>query len=467
MSTIDNTFEAHSSAGVSHPATRGSIIARLERLPANAMLVRARILIGLATFFDGFDVIAIAATLPILIGKWHLTPWDVGLMIGASSVGQLIGAFLFPWYAERHGRVKAIALSSGLIGVTSIACGFAPTFAVFFVLRIVQGIGLGGELPVAATYINEICRAHGRGRFVLLYEIVFPVGLLASNALGAWIVPRFGWEAMYFIGGMPLILFFVLRKLVPESPRWLAERGRMNEAADAVHAFERTAKTALPPMEDPAGFEAMAARHPKRKMSDLFGKAYWKRSAAVAMLWMTCGVIQYGLSTWLPTIYRTVYHAPLQLALNLAVAASVLGVLGSLLCAMLVDKVGRKPIINWSFMLCALSLVLAGVFHDASVYVVATCCAFALGWLACGFITAYVYTPELYPTSIRAFGCGVGGAWLKLAAIFAPTLVSKTMVGGNLDMAFYLLAVVPFCAALVVKYLGIETKGKVLEQLEA
>ena len=114
MSTIDNTFEAHSSAGVSHPATRGSIIARLERLPKNAMQVRARILIGLATFFDGFDVIAIAATLPILIGKWHLTPWDVGLMIGASSVGQLIGAFLFPWYAERHGRVKAIALSRGL-----------------------------------------------------------------------------------------------------------------------------------------------------------------------------------------------------------------------------------------------------------------------------------------------------------------------------------------------------------------
>ncbi|CAG9218502.1 Permeases of the major facilitator superfamily [Paraburkholderia sabiae] len=467
MSTIDNTFEAQSSAGVSGPATRGSIIARLERLPANAMLVRARILIGLATFFDGFDVIAIAATLPILIGKWHLTPWDVALLIGASSVGQLIGAFLFPWYAERHGRVKAIALSSGLIGITSIACGFAPTFAVFFVLRIVQGIGLGGELPVAATYINEICRAHGRGRFVLLYEIVFPVGLLASNALGAWIVPRFGWEAMYFIGGVPLILFFVLRKLVPESPRWLAERGRMSEAADAVQAFERTAKGTLPPMGDPAGFESMAARHPKRKMRDLFGKAYWKRSAAVAMLWMTCGVIQYGLSTWLPTIYRTVYHAPLQLALNLAVAASVLGVLGSLLCAMLVDKVGRKPIINWSFMLCALSLVLAGVFHDASVYVVAACCAFALGWLACGFITAYVYTPELYPTSIRAFGCGVGGAWLKLAAIFAPTLVSKTMIGGNLDVAFYLLAVVPFLAALVVQFLGIETKGKVLEQLEA
>ena len=86
-------------------------------------------------------------------------------------------------------------------------------------LRVIQGLGLGGELPVAATYINEISRAHDHGRFVLLYEVVFPVGLLASNALSACIVARFGWQAMYFIGGMPLILFFVLRRLVPESPR--------------------------------------------------------------------------------------------------------------------------------------------------------------------------------------------------------------------------------------------------------
>ena len=126
----------------------------------------------------------------------------------------------------------------------------------------------------------------------------------------------------------------------------------------------------------------------------------------------------------------TVYHAPLQLALNLAVAASVLGVVGSLTCALLVDKVGRKPIINLSFVLCAVSLVLAGVFHNSSVYVVATCCAFALGFLACGFITAYVYTPELYPTSIRALGCGVGGAWLKVAAIFAPAMVGRRWWAG-------------------------------------
>jgi MFS transporter, putative metabolite:H+ symporter len=351
--------------------------------------------------------------------------------------------------------------------VTSIACGFAPSFAVFVALRIVQGLGLGGELPVAATYINEITRAHGRGRFVLLYEIVFPIGLLASNALGAWIVPRFGWEAMYLIGGVPLVLFFLLRTLVPESPRWLGEQERMADADRALSKFEASVKGPLPPVANISEFEAMVHRHPKRRMLDLFGPAYIKRTIAVALLWMTCGVIQYGLSTWLPTIYKTVYHAPLQLALNLAVAASVLGVLGSLTCALIVDKVGRKPVINLSFVLCALSLAAAGVFHAQSVYVVAGLCALALGLMACGFITAYVYTPELYPTSIRAFGCGLGGAWLKVAAIFAPALVGKTLVGGNLDVAFYTLAAVPMLAAVAVHYLGIETKGKVLEQLEA
>ncbi|SDD88843.1 Sugar phosphate permease [Cupriavidus sp. YR651] len=446
--------------------TRGQIIARIERMPGNAMHIRARLLIGLATFFDGFDVIAIAATLPLLIGKWSLTPGQIGFLIAAPSVGQLVGALLFPALAERFGRLRSIGWSAGIIGLMSIACGFAPSFEIFALLRIVQGLGLGGELPVAATYINEVTRAHGRGRFVLLYEIVFPIGLMVSNATGAFLVPRFGWEVMYFLGGVPIVLYFVLRRLVPESPRWLAEKGRLAEANQALQQFESRAKQPLPPIANAAAFDALSAKHPRRRVRDLVGRAYIGRTLAVWMLWATCGFIQYGLSTWLPTIYKTVYHAPLQLALNLAAGASVLGVVGSLICAMVVDKVGRKPVINVSFILCTVSLILAGVFHASSVYVVATFCALAMGFLASGFITAYVYTPELYPTSIRAMGCGLGGAWLKISAIFAPGLIAGTIGTGNLSTAFYGLAAVPFLAAITVYFLGIETKGQVLEELE-
>ncbi|AYZ62432.1 MFS transporter [Burkholderia multivorans] len=468
MSTFDNVVAGRAATDAA-AATPGAIIARLERLPANAMQIRARVLIGAATFFDGFDVITIAATLPLLIHKWGLSPNQIGLLIASGAIGQLIGAFLFPALAEKHGRVKAIAWSSAVIGVTSIACGFAPTFEVFVLLRILQGLGLGGELPVAATYINEITRAHGRGRFVLLYEIVFPIGLLVSMALGAWLVPRFGWEIMYFVGGMPLVLALVLTHLVPESPRWLASRGRLPEAGQALGVFEASVKGPLPPppVTQAAAFDEMVRQHPKRRMIDLFSAAYRKRTLAVATLWATCGFIQYGLSTWLPTIYKNFYHAPLQLALNLAVIGSVMGVLGSLASALLVDRLGRKPVIVWSFVLCALSLALAGVYHAASVYVVATFCSLSLGLMASGFITAYVYTPEQYPTSIRASGCGLGSAWLKIASFVAPMVVPHAIIGGDLSPAFYLLGVVPLIAAVTVHFVGIETKGKVLEALEA
>ncbi|WP_321873970.1 MFS transporter [Burkholderia ubonensis] len=468
MSTFDNVVAGRAAMDTA-AATPGAIIARLERLPANAMQIRARVLIGAATFFDGFDVITIAATLPLLIHKWGLSPNQIGLLIASGAIGQLIGAFLFPALAEKHGRVKAIAWSSAVIGVTSIACGFAPTFEVFVLLRILQGLGLGGELPVAATYINEITRAHGRGRFVLLYEIVFPIGLLVSMALGAWLVPRFGWEIMYFVGGMPLVLALVLTRLVPESPRWLASRGRLPEAGQALGVFEASVKGPLPPppVTQAAAFDEMVRQHPKRRMIDLFNAAYRKRTLAVATLWATCGFIQYGLSTWLPTIYKNFYHAPLQLALNLAVIGSVMGVLGSLASALLVDRLGRKPVIVWSFVLCALSLALAGVYHAASVYVVATFCALSLGLMASGFITAYVYTPEQYPTSIRASGCGLGSAWLKIASFVAPMVVPHAIIGGDLSPAFYLLGMVPLIAAVTVHFVGIETKEKVLEALEA
>jgi MFS family permease len=466
MNAVSADLSPHKSEEPLTPASAGSIVARLERLPSNSLLIRARLLVGTATFFDGFDVIAIAATLPLMIRNWHLTQGQIGLLIAAGSVGQLLGTVLFPTIAERLGRVKAIAWSAGLIGLSSLACGFAPSFGVFLVLRAIQGLGLGGELPVAATYINEITKARGRGRFVLFYEIVFPIGLLAANAIGAWIVPRMGWRAMYFLGSVPLILFFCLRRLVPESPRWLVERGRFAEAEVAVSSFERSVKGELPPVATDRDWEALLRRHPERRVRELFGCLYIKRTIAVALLWATSGAIQYGLTTWLPTIFSGVYHAPLQLALNLSVGTSIFTVLGALCCTLLVDVVGRKPVISISYVLCAVALVAAGLLHAHSVYLVAVLCALSLGLMGSGFMTAYVYTPELYPTSIRAMGCGLGGAWLKVAAIIAPTATGALLQANQLQRVFFAFAVIPLVAALVIHFFSIETKGRVLEELE-
>ncbi|QQX89182.1 MFS transporter (plasmid) [Cupriavidus necator] len=445
---------------------RAGIAARIERLPANRMHMRARILIGIATFFDGFDAIAIAAALPLLIAKWSLSPAQVGMMISAGAIGALIGAFVFPAAADRYGRVRAVAWSSAIIGLATLVSPSAPTFEIFMFLRVLQGIGLGGEVPIAATYINEITSARNRGRFVLLYELIFPIGLLVSSGIGAWLVPRYGWEVMYYIGAAPLLLYLILGRLAPESPRWLAEKGRLKDADAALRRFEACARGPLAPVTMAATELEAPSMHPRRRLADLLSAPYRRRTVAVWFLWITCGFLQYGLTTWLPTIYRQVYHAPLQLSLNLALGASLLGVVGSLVCALIVDRVGRKPVVYVSFVMCALSLLMAGMFHDSSLYVVATFCAMAFGFMASGFITAYVYTPELYPTSIRAVGCGVASAWLKGASIISPMILATLLQGGRLETAFYLFAAVPFLAAVVVAAIGVETTGKSLESLE-
>src|SRR5262249_25736601 len=194
------------------------IVARIERLPVGWWQIRARLVVGTATFFDGFDVLAIATVIPILIQQWHLSPANVGPIISAAFIGQFVGAFLFGWIAEKIGRMPALTASILVFSIMSAICAFAwdaPSLAAF---RFLQGIGLGGEVPIAASYINEISRAHHRGRFFILYELTFSVGLAMTGVIAAFIVPWLGWRAMFAVGAIPALLALVLRRALPESP---------------------------------------------------------------------------------------------------------------------------------------------------------------------------------------------------------------------------------------------------------
>src|SRR4051794_40884600 len=168
------------------------IVARLERLPTSWWHVRARIIVGVATFFDAFDALTIATVLPVLRPMWKLTGPEIGMMISAGFVGQLIGALLFGWVAERFGRMPAMIWSIATFAVMSLVCALAWDYNSLVAFRVLQGIGLGGEVPVAAVYISELTKAQNRGRFVLLYELVFPVGLTGASLLGRWVVPHLG-----------------------------------------------------------------------------------------------------------------------------------------------------------------------------------------------------------------------------------------------------------------------------------
>ena len=163
--------------------SQADVVARLERLPLTSWQVRTRIVVGTATFFDAFDALAIAY---IPAGHHPIVEADVAgdrWLISMGYVGQLVGAILGGWLAERIGRRPVIVISILWFGLFSIAAP-SPELQSLLTLRTLQGLGLGAEVPVAATYISELARAKGRGRFVLLFEMIFPVGILAPPAPG-------------------------------------------------------------------------------------------------------------------------------------------------------------------------------------------------------------------------------------------------------------------------------------------
>lgn len=196
--------------------------------------VRIRLIAGAATLFDAVDTLAIAYALPVLTAAWHLRPEMTGLVVSAGYVGQLLGGLFFGWLAERVGRVSTMRWTIGIYAIFSLTCAASWNYASLLVFRTLQGVGLGGEVPVAAAYINEFAKAKARGRFFLLYEQAYSAGRLVAALLGVWVVAHFGWRFLFLIGTVPAILAIALRRWLPESPRWLAAQGRSQEADRAL-----------------------------------------------------------------------------------------------------------------------------------------------------------------------------------------------------------------------------------------
>src|SRR6185312_2541909 len=199
-----------------------SIAARLERLPYSRWHITVTAFLGVAIFFDSFDSLAIAYVLPVIVRDWHIPPQSIGGLISIANLGQALGAFVFGWAAERIGRTSAARLTIALYALMSLACAFTTNYDQLFWCRFVEGIGLGGEIPVASTYISEILRAERRGGSFLSYQMIFPIGLLCAGVAGAAVVPSLGWQWMFIIGAVPALIALVLRRYCPESPRWLA-----------------------------------------------------------------------------------------------------------------------------------------------------------------------------------------------------------------------------------------------------
>jgi putative MFS transporter len=439
-----------------------SLIARMESVPFSRWHAKARVIMGSATFFDAFNSLSLAFALPILIGLWHISPRQSGLLIASSYAGQLAGALLFSWLAEKFGRIPSATAGIAIMAVMTLGCAISASFPALFACRFVQGIGIGGEMPVAAAYISELSRARGRGRFFLLYEMIFPVGLMAAGQLGAWLVPAFGWQAIFLIGSIPCLIITVLVARLPESPRWLISQGRLLEANAVVKQMEASAGTTVssaPPIATP-----LIAR--TTRWSELVSASYRSRTLIAWTLWFCAYFIANSLNNWLPSLYNTVYHLGLRPALRAASLTNVAQVIVLLLCAFSIDRIGRR---NWtvaSFLAGAVLLGTLGFLASGNVSSVMILATFSYGIIGSTNAVLYLYTPEIYPTRMRAIGTGLATSWLRLASAVGPALVGFMVGAKGIGAVFLMFAAVSIVGALAAARM-IETRGQRLEEIAA
>jgi putative MFS transporter len=261
-----------------------------------------------------------------------------------------------------------------------------------------------------------------------------------------------------------LFALFMMRNL-PESPRWLAARGRSVDAAAAIAFIEKQVVAATGKPLPPVAPASQVVGSRRASWSDLFGGVYLRRTLVIWVCWFATYFANYGLTTWQPTVYQSVFKLPLDQALTYGLVAPIAGLTTSLACALLIDTVGRRIWFAVAFGGAAagfLALWWIGPTTAERVLVVSTLSYMCISTLS---LALYLYTAELYPTRVRALGTSTATAWLRLASILGPQVVGLIIAGGGLGDVFLVFGLVVLFACVTVATFATETKARVLEEI--
>lgn len=444
-----------------------SMAARLERLPMSTYHRLILVIIALAFFFDSVDLGLMTFVLGSIKKTFALTTAQAGVIASASFIGMVIGAVVAGMLADRFGRSPVFQCSMVLWGGASYLCSLAPDASTLFWCRLLLGIGMGMEFPVAQTLLAELIPSKERGRYIALMDGFWPLGFIAAGLLAYGVLQVSDWRNVFAISAVPALFLLVVRRWVPESPRWLELHGKHDKAEKVMSAIEqnvaRSLKLATLPTPD-ATLRPMASAKPRFSFVSIWSGAQRSRTIMVWILWFFALLGFYSLTSWLGALLQQTGYSVTRSVLY-TIWISLGGIPGFLTAAWLVEKWGRKPC-------CILALLGSGIMVYAYGQVAQTqgnlTVLIATGFVMQFFLFAmwavlYTYTPELYDTGSRATGSGCASAIGRVGALVGPSLVGVILPWSGQTGVFLLGTGCFVLAALAVHWLGVETRGVALE----
>ncbi|MEH1016250.1 MFS transporter [Micromonospora sp. CPCC 206060] len=440
-----------------------AIAARLERLPWSRFQRGLFLVVATAWLFDSIDLAAITFLLGPISKEFGLTTAQAGLLGSASFAGMFVGAVSAGALADRFGRRRVFQYSIVVWGLASLGLVFAGNLPSLLTLRFALGVGMGAEFPVAAALLAEFMPAARRGRYAALLEGAWPLGFIVAGVLAYLIVPATGWRAFFALQACLALWALVIRRSVPESPRWLASRGLRGPADQVMSAIEnRVATVTGQALPAPAPVTGTGVTDERAGLRVLFSAAYRRRTIVLWITWFAILFGYYGLTTWMGKLLSDAGF-DIARSIGFIVLMALWGIPGFLSAAYLIEVVGRRACLSGYTLASA---VAAFCYGQAAGQLELIFFGSILQFVFFGMWSSiYAFTPELFPTRVRGIGVGTATAAGRFGALLGPVVVPVLLAVGGTSLVFTASAGLFVLAATVVLLFLPETRQSVLEDI--
>jgi putative MFS transporter len=440
-------------------SSNAQIVEALNRSSFTRQHLGFYLTIVLCHFLDGFDIQVMGFTLPGIVGDFKLSPAQAGLLASSVFFGMLVGGIVVGTFADSIGRKKALIFAILTYGIMGICVGLASSFEMLVGSRVLQGFGLGAEVPLVFTYLSEFLPAKRRGLLIASIVAFWQASSFGAALLAISVIPAYTWRGMFIIAAIPVAVLLVLVLRIPESIRFLLLRGRIKEAEEVARRFSDI---------DPASIVVTATRGAEQDatLGDLASGGYLRTTAALWIMQFCGGATFIGILVWLPSIFVKMGFSLVRSFVYTA-AITGAGALGNVVGGALLDRIGRRPTLAGAFILGGLFMLAWGFAASETMLVVLGCLTTFFAFGAAGG-PLFVYTSEVYPTRFRATGTGWAAGWQRVGGIVAPMALGYILAtGGSNFMFFAVLSLTLLVGGVAILLLGYETKGRSLEQIQS
>lgn len=448
------------------------IAARLDRLPSGSFQKKAMWLIGGVCFCDCLDMnVGGPIIAQLLANGWSDANLNA-IFVSITAFGYLCGGLMAGMVSDYFGRVKACIANTIIFSAGCLAACMAPDMYFLIACRFIMGIGLGAAYPAGYSALTEYTPPTKRGKYQAWVGLIANCGTPFASFVSLVLLPIFGWRAIFvFCGLAGVIVTILLIKFMEESPRWLAMKGRNEEADALVSKWEAEARAAgrdVPDVPDELIEAEMAKREVKQLPTKVLftNKTLLKRLVVACVLCWTNFVCVYTIVSWTPTIFVTrgfdvTYSVLMSVVINLGIPAGVA------IMSLLIDRFGRKPQL---IILLPLSGVCGFAWSlipaDQTILIMAVGFVMAAMVYYWSLIVSSVYLSEPFPTEVKVRGAGIANAFGRIGAILNPIWVTY-FLGTSLGAVgiFGVSLITAIVAAIFVAVWGVETKGRTLEEI--